>query len=73
MTTTTLTEIPWNLVTKNLHGHELLGKKLRQKITKLEQHLKHFPPDAVHLHVALERHPKKEHYTAALTLNSSFF
>jgi ribosomal subunit interface protein len=60
--------LKWNLVTKHLHGHELLRKKLRQKITKLERHLKHFPPDAVHLHIALERHPKKEHYTAALTL-----
>jgi len=58
----------WNLVTKNLHGHGLLRKKLRQKITKLEKHLKHFPPDAVHLHIALERNPKKEHYTAGLTL-----
>ena len=60
--------LPWNLVTKHLHGHELLRKKLRQKITKLEKHLKHFPPDTVHLHIALERHPQKEHYTAALTL-----
>ncbi|HEY9173074.1 MAG TPA: HPF/RaiA family ribosome-associated protein [Verrucomicrobiae bacterium] len=58
----------WNLVTRNLHGHELLRKKLRQKITKLEKHLKHFPPDAVHLHIALERHPRKEHHIAALTL-----
>ncbi len=60
--------LKWNLVTKHLHGHELLHKKLRQKITKLEKHLKHFPPDAVHLHIALERHPKKEYHTAALTL-----
>lgn len=27
-------ELPWNLVTKNLRGHELLRKKLRQKISK---------------------------------------
>jgi ribosomal subunit interface protein len=60
--------LKWNLVTKHLHGHELLRKKLRQKITKLEKHLKHFPPDAVHLHIALERHPTKEYHTAALTL-----
>jgi ribosomal subunit interface protein len=60
--------IQWNLVTKHLHGHELLRKKLRQKIAKLEKHLQHFPPDTVHLHVALERNPKKEFYTAALTL-----
>lgn len=64
----TPTTLPWNLVTKNLHGHELLRKKLRQKLTKLEKHLKHFPADAVHLHIALERHPRKALYTAALTL-----
>jgi ribosomal subunit interface protein len=61
-------KLKWNLVTRNLHGHELLRKKLRQKIAKLEKHLKHFPPDAVHLHIALERHPTKGHHTAALTL-----
>lgn len=60
--------IPWNLVTQNLHGHELLRKKIRQKLGKLARHLKHFPPDAVHLHLSLERHPHKDHYTAALTL-----
>jgi len=67
-TETKLETLPWNLVTKHLHGHELLRKKLRQKISKLERHLQHFPPDTVHLHIALERHPKKERYTAALTL-----
>jgi ribosomal subunit interface protein len=61
-------KIAWNIVTRNLHGHELLRKKLNEKIAKLEKHLKHFPPDAVHLHIALERHPRKEEYTAALTL-----
>ena len=60
--------IKWNLVTKNLHGHELLRKKLRQKIAKLEKHLQHFPPDTVHLHITLERHPQKPLHTAALTL-----
>jgi ribosomal subunit interface protein len=68
MTTTILKELPWNLVTKNLHGHELLRKKLREKISKLEKHLTHFPAGAVHLHIALERHPRKKHYIAALTL-----
>ena len=65
---TTLTPLPWNLVTKNLHGHELLRKKLHQKITKLEKHLKHFPPDSIHLQIVLERHPKKPLHSAALNL-----
>jgi len=68
MTKTHLTELPWNLVTKNLHGHEMLRKKLREKIFKLEKHLTHFPADTVHLHIALERHPRKAFHTAALTL-----
>jgi len=66
--TTQFTELPWNLVTKNLHGHEMLRKKLREKIFKLEKHLTHFPADTVHLHIALERHPRKVLHTAALTL-----
>lgn len=68
MSTALLPTLPWNLVTRNLHGHPLLRKKLRQKIAKLERHLVHFPPDAVHLHLLLERNAKKDHYTAALTL-----
>src|SRR2546425_10332233 len=60
--------LPWNLVTKNLHGHELLRKKLHEKITKLEKHLNHFPPGTVHLQIVLERHPRKPLHTAALTL-----
>jgi ribosomal subunit interface protein len=61
-------KIAWNIVTRNLHGHEPLRKKLNEKIAKLEKHLKHFPPDTVHLHITLERHPRKEEYTAALML-----
>jgi hypothetical protein len=45
---TGISTFPWNLVT-NLRVDELLRKNLRQKFTKLEKHLKHFPPDAVHL------------------------
>jgi ribosomal subunit interface protein len=65
---TSLTTLPWNLVTKNLQVDGLLRKKLRQKITKLEKQLKHFPPDTVHLLVVLERQPKKPLHAAALTL-----
>jgi RNA polymerase sigma factor (sigma-70 family) len=63
--------IPWNIVTKNVSPDDAnlpLEKKLRQKIGKLEKHLKHFPPDAVHLQIILERHPKKPIYTASLNL-----
>ena len=68
MATTLLKELPWNLVTKNLHGHELLRKKLREKISKLEKHLNHFPAGTVHLHITLERHPRRQLHIAALTL-----
>jgi RNA polymerase sigma factor (sigma-70 family) len=63
--------IPWNIVTKNVSPNEAslpLEKKLREKIGKLERHLKHFPPDAVHLQIILERHPKKPIYSASLNL-----
>jgi len=68
MTTTQPASHPWNLVTKNLHGHELLREKLREKIHKLETHLQHFPPGAVHLQIVLERHSKKPVHSAALAL-----
>jgi ribosomal subunit interface protein len=60
--------LSWNVITKNMHPHEQLQEKLREKISKLERHLEHFPPDAVHLQVALDRHKKKQLFTAALTL-----
>ncbi len=61
-------KLKWNLVTKHIRPHEQLQKKLQQKINKMEAHLEHFPPDAVHLQVNLARHPKKASFIAALTL-----
>jgi ribosome-associated translation inhibitor RaiA len=58
----------WNLVTKGMRPHAQLQSKLEQKIAKLETHLEHFPSDAVHLQVNLERHPKRVWFDAALTL-----
>jgi ribosome-associated translation inhibitor RaiA len=60
--------LKWNLVTKGMRPHAQLQTKLQQKITKLETHLEHFPPDAVHLQVSLERHPKRPWFATALTL-----
>jgi len=63
--------IPWNIVTKNLLPSDAripLEKKLQQKIAKFERHLAHFPPDAVHLQIVLEKHPRKDRYLASLTL-----
>ena len=58
----------WNLVTKGMRPHAQLQSKLEQKIAKLETHLEHFPSDAVHLQVNLERHPKRVWFDAVLTL-----
>ncbi len=58
----------WALTTKRMRPHGQLRSKLHQKIKKLELHLEHFPADAVHLLVNLERHPRKAWFTAALTL-----
>ena len=60
--------LKWSLVTKGMRPHAPLQTKLEQKIAKLETHLEHFPSDAVHLHVNLERHPKRVWFTTALPL-----
>jgi ribosome-associated translation inhibitor RaiA len=60
--------LKWNLVTKGMRPHAQLQTKLEQKIAKLEAHLEHFPSDAVHLQVSLERHPKRAWFATALTL-----
>jgi len=60
--------LKWNLVTKGMRPRAQLRAKLEQKIAKLETHLQHFPSDAVHLQVNLERHPEKEWFATALTL-----
>ncbi len=60
--------LKWSLVTKGMRPHAQLREKFQQKINKLETHLEHFPPDAVHLQVNLQRHPKRVVFTAALTL-----
>jgi ribosome-associated translation inhibitor RaiA len=60
--------LKWNLVAKGMRPHGQLRAKLQQKISKLELHLAHFPADAVHLQVQLERLPKKEQFGTRLTL-----
>lgn len=66
--TTTLSTFQWSIVTRNLHGHEMLRKQIQEKVGKLEKHLKHFPPDTVHLQIVLGRQPKRALYVAALNL-----
>ncbi len=60
--------LKWTLVTKGIRPHGQLQKKLQQKIRKLENHLEHFPEDAVHLQVNLERQSKRVWFISALTL-----
>jgi ribosome-associated translation inhibitor RaiA len=60
--------LKWNLVTKGMRPHAQLLGKLEEKVAKLETHLTHFPSDAVHLQVSLERHAKREWFDTALTL-----
>jgi ribosomal subunit interface protein len=64
-------KIPWNIVTKNVSPSDAripLEKKLQQKIAKFDRFLVRFPPDAVHLQIDLEKHPRKDRYLASLTL-----
>jgi ribosome-associated translation inhibitor RaiA/DNA-directed RNA polymerase specialized sigma24 family protein len=58
----------WNIVTRGLHGHPFLRQRIHSTIRALERHLQRFPPDAVHLLIELERHPRKEEHRAVLTL-----
>jgi len=58
----------WNIVTKGFHAQEQVHQKLRSSLSKLERHLEHFPSDAVHLQVVLEKHPRKPQFTAGLVL-----
>jgi ribosomal subunit interface protein len=60
--------LKWNLTTKGMRPRAQLQDKLSDKVAKLESHLEHFPSDAVHLHVNIERNPKKPLFIAALTL-----
>lgn len=60
--------LKWNLVTKGMRPHGQMRHKLQQKVEKLEMHLGHFPTDAVHLQVALQRQPRNVGFLAALTL-----
>ncbi len=61
--------LKWSLFTKGIRPHPQLETKLQQKIAKLENHLQHFPSDAVHLQVSLERHPKRAWFATDLTLH----
>ena len=58
----------WSLTAKGMRPHGQLRQKLQQKVSKLENHLEHFPPDAVFLEVHLEKHPRKPMFVAGLTL-----
>lgn len=60
--------LKWNLVTKHLTPHDQWRNKMQQKVAKLERHLEKFPPDAVHLHVGVQRHPRRELFDVELTL-----
>lgn len=64
-----MSTLSWNLAAKDLHGHELLRKKLEEKIKKLERHLQHYPAGSLHLQIVSERHPRKPLFVAKLTLH----
>ncbi len=61
-------ELSWNLVVKNLEHDSELEARVRDELGKLERHLRRYPPDAMHLQVAIGRYPRKSFFTVALTL-----
>jgi ribosomal subunit interface protein len=58
----------WNIVGNNVQVDEPLQRKLWQKITRLEKHLKGFPAEKVHLQLLLEKPPRKALHRVTLTL-----
>jgi len=62
------THISWNIVARGVRVTSLLQEKIRKRNGKFEKHLKRFPIDAVHLHIALEKNPGEPPYSAALSL-----
>ena len=62
-------KMKWTLVSKGMRPHDQLLNQLRRKVEKLEAHLAHFPQDAVHLQVNLERHPRQSAFQAGLILH----
>jgi len=62
------TSFSWNIVRKGFNAHGQVQEKVRSALSKLERHLEHFPSDAVHLQVVLEKHARKPEFTAGLVL-----
>jgi ribosomal subunit interface protein len=54
----------------NVHAEvrQAVEDESKHRIEKLGRLLKHYAPDLVHLHGALERHPRKTTYTFSLNL-----
>lgn len=60
--------ITWNIVNQGVIPGTTVKEKLVRRIGRLARHLGRFPPDAMHLHVALSKLEKKGIYTVKLTL-----
>lgn len=63
-----MASIHWNIITRNIQLNEQLQGEVRQKLTRLEEHIHHFPQDKVHLQIAFESQAEKPLCTAQLTL-----
>ncbi len=60
--------ISWNIVEKNLVLDARIRERLTRKISTLAKLLVHFPPETLHLQVALEQIAKTHNYVVRLTL-----
>src|SRR5689334_12250995 len=60
--------VRWHIVNRNLSPGITVLEKISQKIDCLAKLLIHFPPDAVHLQVVLDKLPKKRLFEVRLTL-----
>jgi len=60
--------IAWNIVNHTGEAFEFVSDKVRQKIRKLENFLRRFPQDSVHLQIILDEVAKRKAYTVSFNL-----
>jgi ribosomal subunit interface protein len=60
--------IRWNIVNRGVNPGVTVHTSLTRKIARLAKHLMHFPPDALHLQVTLEKLSHDRGFNVRLTL-----
>lgn len=62
-------EFLWNLVVKGTEADESVVALMRKRIDALEKHLQSFDPQAVYLHIDIEKNAHSQRYTVKMVLS----